>query len=157
MNPLQQTLNQFLQSLGIKVPNSVIRELLETPVGTTLRGLSDALDSLDIENNVYQLPEEYLKELDYPYLMVLPNRKKGFAVITDDNNKEMIMSNWEGGNNHPAQEYYSIGCLSVAERMISPLKYLFHRNLRKKNINVKVGHRGAMTLKASPQKILKSN
>ena len=96
MNQVQWALHQFLQSLGIKVPFSVVRKLLDTPVGTTLRGISDSLDSLHIDNSVYQLPKEYLKELDYPYLMVLPNSKDGFAVITNDSDKEKALSKWEG-------------------------------------------------------------
>lgn len=96
MNQVQRALHQFLQSLGIKVPYSVVRKLLDTPVGTTLRGISDSLDSLHIDNSVYQIPKEYLKELDYPYLMVLSNNKDGFAVITNDCDKEKALPKWEG-------------------------------------------------------------
>lgn len=96
MNQEQWTLKLFLLSLGIKVPNSVFRELLDTPVGTTLRGISDALDSLNIENSVYNLPKECLNELEYPYLMVLPHRKDTFVIVTNDSEKKEALPDWEG-------------------------------------------------------------
>ena len=96
MSQVFSTLKILLQHLDVKVPNSVIMRLLDTPVGTNLRGISDALDSLNIENNVYQLPKEYLQELDYPYIMVLPNRKDAFAVVTNDEEKDEAISEWEG-------------------------------------------------------------
>lgn len=96
MKQVYSALYLYLQVLGVKVPHSVVRHLLDTPVGMTLRGISDALDLLQIENNVYQLPKEYLKELDYPYLMVFPNSKEGFAIITNDNDKEKALPKWDG-------------------------------------------------------------
>lgn len=96
MNQAYNALQLLLQELGVKVPNSVIRHLLDTPVGNTMRGISDALDSLHIDNSVYQLPKEYLKELDYPYLMVLPNSKDEIAVITNDSDKEKALPKWQG-------------------------------------------------------------
>ena len=96
MNQAYNALRLLLQELGVKVPNSVIRHLLDTPVGNTMRGISDALDSLNIENDVYQLPVEYLNELEYPYLMVLPNSKDWFAVITNDSDKEKALPKWQG-------------------------------------------------------------
>ncbi len=96
MNQVQRTLSVFLQNLDVKVPDSVIRRLLDTPVGTSLRGVSDALDSLNIENSVYQLPKEYLKELDYPYIMVLPNQKETFVVVTNDEERDAAILGWDG-------------------------------------------------------------
>ena len=96
MNHMQSVLKTLLQNLDSKVPDSVIYRLLDTPVGTSLRGISDALDSLHIENSVYQLPEEYLKELEFPYLMVLPNRKEAFIVVTNNNERDAAIPSWEG-------------------------------------------------------------
>lgn len=96
MNQTYHILKSHLHELGVKVPNSIIRHQLETPVGDTMRGISDALDSLNIENNVYNLPEEYLCELDYPYLMVLPHRKDIFVVVTNDREKKEALPDWEG-------------------------------------------------------------
>lgn len=96
MNQTQRVLKTLLQNLDVHIPDSVIKRLLDTPVGTSLRGISDALDSLNIENSVYQLPKEYLKELDYPYLMVLPNRKEAFVVVASDNERDAAIPEWEG-------------------------------------------------------------
>ena len=96
MNQTYNILKELLHILGVEVPNIVIKHMLDTPVGNTMRGISDALDSLYIENNVYNLPEEYLSELRYPYLMVLPHRKDTFAIITNDNERKKALPDWEG-------------------------------------------------------------
>ena len=96
MNQVFNALKTMLQRLDVKVPNSVIRSLLDTPVGASLRGISDALDSLNIENNVYQLPTEYLKELEYPYIMVLTNQKETFVVVTNDEERDVAIPGWDG-------------------------------------------------------------
>lgn len=96
MNQTYNILKELLHILGVEVPNVVIKHMLDTPVGNTMRGISDALDSLYIENNVYNLPEEYLSELRYPYLMVLPHRKDTFAIITNDNERKKALPDWEG-------------------------------------------------------------
>ena len=96
MDQTYHILKDLLRELGVKVPNSIIRHQLETPVGNTMRGISDALDSLNIENSVYQLPKEYLKELDYPYIMVLPNQKETFVVVTNDEERDAAISGWDG-------------------------------------------------------------
>lgn len=96
MNQVFNALKTMLQRLDVKVPNSVIRSLLDTPVGASLRGISDALDSLNIENNVYQLPKEYLKELEYPYIMVLTNQKETFVVVTNDEERDVAIPGWDG-------------------------------------------------------------
>jgi uncharacterized membrane protein/glutaredoxin len=93
---MQSVLKKLLQNLDLNIPDSVIDRLLDTPVGTSLRGISDALDSLYIENNVFQLPKEYLEELDFPYLMVLPNRKEAFVVVANDNERDTAIPEWEG-------------------------------------------------------------
>lgn len=96
MNQVFYTLKTLLQHLGIAIPNSVINHLLYTPIGASLRGISDALDSLNIGNNVYQLPKEYLKELDYPYIMVLPNQKETFCVVANDAERDVAIPAWGG-------------------------------------------------------------
>lgn len=96
MNQAYHILKKLLYELGIQVPNSKIMHLLDTPVGNTIRGISDALDSLNIENNVYNLQGEYLCKLKYPYLMAFPHRKKRFAVITNAEEREKALPDWEG-------------------------------------------------------------
>lgn len=96
MNQVFNALKTMLQRLDVKVPDSVMEHLLDSPVGISLRGISDALDSLNIENSVYQLPKEYLKELDYPYIMVLPNQKGTFCVVSNDAERDVAIPAWDG-------------------------------------------------------------
>lgn len=96
MNQVHYIFKLFLNSLDIKVPNSIIIKLLNTPIGMTMRGISDALDSLNIENNVYLLPKEHLNKIEYPYLIGLSYNENSFAVITNDNDKKMVLPKWNG-------------------------------------------------------------
>lgn len=96
MNQTYYILKEFLHILGVEIPNVVIKRMLDSPVGNTMRGISDALDLLNIENEVYQLPVEYLKELEYPYLMVLPHRKNVFTLIANAKEKEKALPEWKG-------------------------------------------------------------
>lgn len=118
MNQTQRVLKTLLQNLDVHIPDSDIRRLLDTPVGTSLRGISDALDTLYIENSVYQLPKEYLKELDYPYLMVLPDQKEAFAVVTNDKERDAAIPKWDGV------------VLAVQKTQRTPIyKYVWARNI----------------------------
>lgn len=92
----QQTLSRLLGALNVRVPNAVVRHLLDTPVGNSLRGISDALDSLGVQNDVYQLPKEYLDQIEYPYLLVLPQNSNPFVVIRNDAEREKSRKHWEG-------------------------------------------------------------
>ena len=47
-------LHRYLKELSIKVSYGRIRKLLATPMGCSVRGISDALDSLHITHEVYQ-------------------------------------------------------------------------------------------------------
>lgn len=124
MNQMQRVLKALLQNLDVKVPDSVIRRLLDTPVGTSLRGISDALDSLNIDNSVYQLPKEYLKELDYPYIMVLTNQKETFVVVTNDEERDVAIPGWDGV------------VLAAQKTEKTPIyKYVWGRNIIESTVN----------------------
>lgn len=124
MDQTYHILKDLLRELGVMVPNSIIRHQLETPVGNTMRGISDALDSLNIENSVYQLPKEYLKELDYPYIMVLPNQKETFVVVTNDEERDAAIPGWDGV------------VLAAQKTEKTPIyKYLWFRNIIESIVN----------------------
>lgn len=55
-------LYRYLKELSVRISSGSIRRSLNTPMGNTLRGISDALDEFHIEHEVYQLPAAYLKE-----------------------------------------------------------------------------------------------
>lgn len=55
-------------------------------MGNTLRGISDALDEFHIVHEVYQLPAEYLKELECPFISVIQNGH--FCIVKNMNEKK---------------------------------------------------------------------
>ncbi|MBQ8712596.1 MAG: hypothetical protein IJ551_07240, partial [Prevotella sp.] len=87
MNQALQAVRQLLNVMDVQVPHAVIAKLLDTPVGQTIRGISDALDALNIRNEVYQLPRELLQELPTPFLTVLPRQTQQFYIVTQVNSQ----------------------------------------------------------------------
>lgn len=55
--------------------------MLDTPVGNSMRGISDALDQLGVPNEVYQLPAEYLERLEAPFLTIMRIEKEPFCLV----------------------------------------------------------------------------
>lgn len=49
-------LYHYLRALSVKVSRSTVHRLLDTPLGDSIRGISDALDILHVKNEVYKLP-----------------------------------------------------------------------------------------------------
>lgn len=45
-------LYRYLRTLSVKASRSTVHHLLNTPVGDSMRGISDALDALHIKNMV---------------------------------------------------------------------------------------------------------
>lgn len=90
-------LYSYLQTLSVKVSRSTVHHLLNTPVGDSMRGISDALDALHIKNEVYQLPShEYFSQLDAPFITMLQVDKNPFCVVTKKDNFIVEISNIEG-------------------------------------------------------------
>lgn len=80
-------LYRYLRTLSVKVSKGTVYSLLDTPVGNSMRGISDALDALHIKNEVYQLPAslDYLLQLDAPFITMLEVDKNPFCVVTKKN------------------------------------------------------------------------
>lgn len=91
-------LYHYLRALSVKVSRSTVRRLLETPVGNSMRGISDALDALHIKNEVYQLPPspDYLFQLDAPFITMMQVDKNPFCVVTKKDDFIVEFSNSEG-------------------------------------------------------------
>lgn len=101
-------IQQFLGTLHICVPRSVIRQKLNTPLGHTIRGISDALDAIGIHNDVFQLPKEYFQELEPPFLVSMPRQPQPYHVVThigkqsvsllgeQDMSLERFLKKWNG-------------------------------------------------------------
>ncbi len=77
-------LYHYLRALSVKVSRSTVHRLLDTPVGNSMRGISDALDALHIKNEVYQLPSsaDYFTQLDAPFITMLQVDKRPFRIVT---------------------------------------------------------------------------
>lgn len=75
-------IQQFLQALGISVPSAVIWKLIDTPVGLSIRGISDTLDKLNINNQVYHIPIDYIYELPIPFIAFFPHENEPFQLVT---------------------------------------------------------------------------
>lgn len=77
-------LYHYLRALSVKVSRSTVHRLLDTPVGGSMRGISDALDALHVKNEVYQLPPsaDYFTQLEAPFITMLQVDKNPFRVVT---------------------------------------------------------------------------
>lgn len=77
-------LYRYLRALSVRVSRGTVHRLLDTPVGNSMRGISDALDALHIQNEVYQLPTsaDYLARLDAPFITMLQGDRNPFRVVT---------------------------------------------------------------------------
>ena len=76
-----KVLYHYLLALHVKVSRTTVYRLLNTPLGNSMRGISDALDSLHINNAAYQLPKEYLDELEAPCIVVMNDNDSPFCLI----------------------------------------------------------------------------
>ncbi|MCC8188965.1 MAG: hypothetical protein LIP08_16080 [Bacteroides sp.] len=71
----------YLHRLSVKVSLSQVENMLDTPVGNSIRGVSDVLDQLSVSNEVYQLPTEYLDRLEAPFLTVMHIQEESFCLV----------------------------------------------------------------------------
>lgn len=74
-------LYHFLLALQVKASKMTVCRLLDNPLGNSLRGISDALDALHIDNAVYQLPVENIDKLESPFIAVLDNKNTPFCLV----------------------------------------------------------------------------
>lgn len=77
--------------LSISISDYKLNQLLNTPVGNTMRGISDALDCLHIKNEVYQLPTEYLRDIPIPFIVGLHSRKSPFCIVNGIGEKDIYI------------------------------------------------------------------
>ena len=54
-NATSEVVHHFLRSLTVKVSRTTVCRLLDSPLGNTMQGISDALNALHVNNVVYQL------------------------------------------------------------------------------------------------------
>ena len=52
-----KVLYHYLRALHVKVSRTTVYRLLNTPLGNSMRGISAALDSLNLNNAAYHIPK----------------------------------------------------------------------------------------------------
>ena len=105
-------LYRYLRLLSVRVDRGTVRRLLAHPLGDSLRGLSDALDTLGVKNAAYQLPAECLDQVEAPFIAVIHREahpfclveqrtKEGFIIFAQGKrmsiNREAFLQQWNGG------------------------------------------------------------
>lgn len=105
-------LYRYLRLLSVRVDRGTVRRLLAHPLGDSLRGLSDALDALGVKNAAYQLPAEYLDQVEapfiavtreeaHPFCLVEQQTKEGFTIFARGKrmniSREAFLQQWTGG------------------------------------------------------------
>lgn len=76
-----EVLYRYLRALHVKVSKMTVHRLLDTPLGNSMRGISDALDSLHINNAVYQLPKEFLDKLEAPCIVIINDHDSPLCLV----------------------------------------------------------------------------
>ena len=87
-------LYHYLRVLSVRVSRSTVHRLLDTPLGDSIRGISDALDMLHVKNEVYQLPSsDYFSQLESLFITMLKTKKGDSIVefINGDGQKHNMM------------------------------------------------------------------
>lgn len=73
-NATSEVVHHFLRSLTVKVSRTTVCRLLDSPLGNTMQGISDALNALHVNNVVYQLQPKYLEKLHGPFITQIGNK-----------------------------------------------------------------------------------
>lgn len=110
-------LHRYLKLLTVEISGYSLCKLLDTPMGTTLRGISDALDHLHVRHDVYRLPVTYLERIELPFLAAL---KKGeFCLVQPEGEDRYKLVNPQGKKITVSSEQLATvweGILLVAEK-----------------------------------------
>ncbi|WP_291530525.1 vitamin K epoxide reductase family protein [Bacteroides sp. UBA939] len=91
-------LYRYLRMLSVKVSRITISRLLDTPIGNSIRGISDAMNMLHVKNKVQQFHTyTHFSQLEVPFITMSEMDKNLFCIVTkkDDFNVEFLD---EGGN-----------------------------------------------------------
>ena len=74
-NATSEVVHHFLRSLTVKVSRTTVCRLLDSPLGNTMQGISDALNALHVNNVVYQLARSVYHPIGNKPFHILPCRK----------------------------------------------------------------------------------
>ena len=96
---INRILYAYLRVLSVRVSRGKLQRLLDTPVGDSLRGMSDALDALGVRNEVYRFPsKDYFVQLEPPFVVVTNAAKQPFRMVTEVSDIEVEFTDGKGKN-----------------------------------------------------------
>ena len=96
---INRILYAYLRVLSVRVSRGKLQRLLDTPVGGSLRGMSDALDALGVRNEVYRFPsKDYFVQLEPPFVVVTNAAKQPFRMVTEVSDIEVEFTDGKGKN-----------------------------------------------------------
>jgi ABC-type bacteriocin/lantibiotic exporter with double-glycine peptidase domain len=77
-------LYRYLRALSVKVSRSTVLHLLDTSEDNDMQSISDALNVLNIKNEVCQLPPspDYFFQLSTPFITILQMDRSPCCVVT---------------------------------------------------------------------------
>ena len=100
-------LYHYLQALSVKVSRGTVHRLLNTPLGDSIRSISDALDVLHVKNEVYQLPShDYFPQLEAPFITILKVDRNQFCVVTKKDDFIVEFLNGDGKKHHTSVDKF---------------------------------------------------
>lgn len=108
----------YLDMLMVRYSRYQVKRLLDSPLGDSMRGMSDVLDALHIGNNVYRLPKEYIQQLKAPFIVTIYSSSSPFWLIEEiDENHVVITDNERRHLSVPYQEFIERwdGTILIAE------------------------------------------
>jgi len=97
-NATSEVVHHFLRSLTVKVSRTTICRLLDTPLGNTMQGISDALNTLHVKNVVYQLHPRFLEQLHLPFITQLETSHSTFCLVERIEQDHLIISTSEASH-----------------------------------------------------------
>lgn len=94
-NATSEVVHHFLRSLTVKVSRTTVCRLLDSPLGNTMQGISDALNALHVNNVVYQLQPKYLEKLHGPFITQLETSHSTFCLVEKIERDRLIITTAE--------------------------------------------------------------
>ena len=126
-NATSEVVHHFLRSLTVKVSRTTVCRLLDSPLGNTMQGISDALNALHVNNVVYQLQPKYLEKLHGPFITQLETSHSTFCLVEKIEPDRLIITTAEVSHMPKAESY-----LRTSGQELSCLA----KQLRKQSVNL---------------------
>lgn len=97
-NATSEVVHHFLRSLTVKVSRTTLYRLLDNPLGSTIQGISSALDALHVKNTVYQLKPKHLEKLHVPFITLLETSHSTLCLVEKIEQDRLIITTSEASH-----------------------------------------------------------